>query len=1685
MSSEFKNKLSGSWPKATWRAVDPEAIKPVRALYRQGRFLDAYELATKIAPIQTWTGGDARTFAADLAGFLAGYRLSDWLDLTAWRLDPKEESARMNYAHWVYSNHGPLGAWWFLNDHPIEEGHSTEFKFRWHSLRASIALQFRDFERARKFAAEAATFAYRPELPLIAECAQLRARDRLEPALEAARAAYAINPGHAAAQRQIVEILRARNQDDACFAFLKEALERTQDSYLLSLKVRLLFEREQFAEVLEGLDLYEKWTPLIEPDGRRWLSTRRTDACYHLGRFDEAIEYAQKTGGAYYTGFADRLKEERRRVWVRLPVGFIRQDYHTCGPATLTALGNFWQLPADHGEVAESVGFDGTYDFQERRWVQENGFFVREFKVTWDATRRLIDRGIPFALVTSWPGGSHLQAVIGYDAVWQTMLIRDPGERDLGEFDWKKTEEMYAAIGPRGMAFVPEARKEMLADLDLPEAAAYDATYEISLLLDRHRRAEALAICTDVEARQPGERMTILARRLIADYDNNVPEQLACVQKLLGLFPGDERLSLTLLSCLRDLGRREDRLELLQQLVKKENCHPLFWKELAVELSDDSREQALALKYLLRTHRRMTWQTHTVSRIADLLWNKGEILAATDLYRFVACSDHKREGPSRSYFIASRRARRTDEAIAFLQQRFQEYGARSPDPIRTLFYALEQSDRLADAFAELEKALVLRPKDGELICYAAETYRRFGKKEQARKLLADAEKESPRPRWLRTSARLAEEGGELVSALESWREVAQLQPLAEDAHREVSDLLAKTEGRLAAITYLRAVYERFPFNLAIGQLLLGWLKRESPEEAIALCRVMQTNHPSDAWTARELASRLGNTPDRLEEAWHFAQLGRDLDPSSTYAFNIMGSIRRKMGRFDEAREHLRQAIRLQVDNEFAIENLISLGATQDEKRRELLFVRDELVRQVVFGDGLHAFREQAQRALPPEEALGYLKEALAARPDLWHAWSTVTQQLVHMGRRKEALALARETAERFPLVAGSWKNLGEAYGQLDHWKNAAEALEKAVELSSDWISAIVELSEAHRRNGDWARAQTILETGLRHTPTSHVLHGSLAELLHLQSRDADALVELKQALELYPAYTWGWNKLREWGDRAECVKLCRTLTEKNPGDAEGWRRLADNLNSSENLEEMLQALDRAIALEPHDTDNYDIKAWALSDNKRFEEALATCRPAVWGDFAPLTLRGRAAWIENERGNSAIAIEMMEKVVADDSGYFWGWGRLSDWYLEDGRAPDAVRAGEQMVRLRPASAVSLGYCADARLKQGNRSGALENLRRAHVLDPDYGYATWTLFDLILDDEEYDEAGRLLEDARRYSDAAKVLAAEIRLELCRGQSGPAVNRLKEFGASTSCTVETIEHIQKEFEKESSLTSFDRALEEMVTARTATGPVLDVWVRRRAARGIWEVEDTIAHYIKSDPKAGRFAANSFLNALGDRNRFTPGAAALLKQHAAFLREKPRTWGLAGFALNSAGKFKSCADWMSDWRERSGLERWMLINLSQALRNLSREAESGDVNRRVLEIEPRNLFANLYLAFDTALAGDATAAEKFLAVIVEKDLRHDMRTYWLLTRELISSQTGTTHSLAAFRTVKARLLAHWTAFKKPDWQFVRAYNLGLARLAEENFAKSDAFFYRQRAGGIGHAWWQFRKRLGRRGAE
>ncbi len=230
---------------------------------------------------------------------------------------------------------------------------------------------------------------------------------------------------------------------------------------MVGLLYALQWELKDYSAAWQSLDRYEELSPLMEKAARKWLATQRAGAAYYLGDIDAAVRYNLESGEQFAKTVAANLQDPARqeRKTVLLPVGFVRQHHMTCAPATLSALSRYWDKPADHLEVAEQICYNGTSNYNERHWAEENGWFAKEFSVTEESAAALIDAGLPFTLTTVDVGNAHLQAVIGYDARRGILIIRDPFMRYSREAVSTGFLDRYRAFGPRGMVFAPANKR--------------------------------------------------------------------------------------------------------------------------------------------------------------------------------------------------------------------------------------------------------------------------------------------------------------------------------------------------------------------------------------------------------------------------------------------------------------------------------------------------------------------------------------------------------------------------------------------------------------------------------------------------------------------------------------------------------------------------------------------------------------------------------------------------------------------------------------------------------------------------------------------------------------------------------------------------------------------------------------------------------------------------------------------------------------------------------------------------------------------------------------------------------------------------------------------------------------------------------------------------------------------------
>ncbi|HMR06933.1 MAG TPA: hypothetical protein PKA88_14210, partial [Polyangiaceae bacterium] len=916
--------------------------------------------------------------------------------------------------------------------------------------------------------------------------------------------------------------------------------------------------------------------------------------------------------------------------------------------------------------------------------------------MTWDATVDLCDRGVPFIVDTIQATSAHAQAIVGYDLRRGTLFIRDPYLPTLVEVLAVQFFEQYAAHGPRGFAVVPAEQAARLHGLELPESELYANLERIEAALEVHDRASASAAASELQKQAPGHRLAILGRRALANYDENPFEQLAAADAGLVLFPGEPTWLLQRLSALRANSSSARVAQELEAIHADDSAHPVFRELLAAELSGDARELPRAMRLLRRVARQLRDRSATLTALAECHWTLREFEHSLGLYRLAATLDTTSERAATAFFRANLSLGRAPEGIRFLERRAEQSRKRSSSPDITLFCALEQTDQSVRAFEVLQMALAARPQDGALCRFAARAEARYGNLEHAQELLQRAEPVSPRSEWLRSVAEVAACAGDGDLALQSWREVATLEPLATDAHAAVAQRLLIGHGPDAARDYLVELAARFPENVALQTLLAEHLSGSDPNHALTALEHLVALEPAHAWAHRELALTLSKLKS-FERARQHAQQALALEPSNPSGPLVLGRVAEFSGDREGARAQYQRAMQLDADSGLALSAVVGMLGGSGEVVALLEDCYDRVLRESRTGDGVFAWFSAALGHFEPIELARRAKNARIQRADLFASWC-VGADTSYGTRPAAAVAVAKEMTERFPLLPGAWLGLARASDASGQESKSVAALERAIEINPAFLPPTLDLCTVLERRADMVGALHVLDRALRHAPLDVTLLVQKASLLKRVGRRDEALATLRSAIDADPRAPAPWELLTELADAATAVKLIANVLEHRAWDTDAWLRFAQ-AKAQNDVDGALVALDRAIELEPHRVEAHDLRVMIAARTGRRSQALEACRPEHFGEDVPAELRGREAWVWAQFGEVQRAIVLMDAVLEDYPDYAWGHQQLADWAEATDDGPRELRAAEALARLHARSAIARGYLASALEKAG--------------------------------------------------------------------------------------------------------------------------------------------------------------------------------------------------------------------------------------------------------------------------------------------------------------------------------------------------------------------------------------------------
>ena len=214
----------------------------------------------------------------------------------------------------------------------------------------------------------------------------------------------------------------------------------------------------------------------------------------------------------------------------------------------------------------------------------------------------------------------------------------------------------------------------------------------------------------------------------------------------------------------------------------------------------------------------------------------------------------------------------------------------------------------------------------------------------------------------------------------------------------------------------------------------------------------------------------------------------------------------------------------------------------------------------------------------------------------------------------DAVKLALQMTERFPLHGFGWKALGAIWRQTGNSAEALHAMQKTTVLLPDDADAYYNLGNGFHDLRRLREAETSHRRGLKIKPDYPEARCSLGNCLNSLGRYAEADGWCRGALEIKPDYAEAHNNrgiaLKELGRLGESETSYRRALQINPDYIEAHNNLGVLLKCQGRLEAALACYRRILEINPDFAEIHNNLGNALTDLDRLNEAAASYRRAL-------------------------------------------------------------------------------------------------------------------------------------------------------------------------------------------------------------------------------------------------------------------------------------------------------------------------------------------------------------------------------------------------------------------------------------------------------------------------------------------
>lgn len=569
--------------------------------------------------------------------------------------------------------------------------------------------------------------------------------------------------------------------------------------------------------------------------------------------------------------------------------------------------------------------------------------------------------------------------------------------------------------------------------------------------------------------------------------------------------------------------------------------------------------------------------------------------------------------------------------------------------------------------------------------------------------------------------------GQFEAAVRALRQAADLSP--DDASLQMELGIALQEmGKLdEASAVLQRAVELSPGEASYHHYLGATeLARGRAEEAIPSLETALRLQP-DLIAARHDLAKARLRCGQVEQALTDVRQAIEVDPDTAAYHATLGECFLALGKLEQAAEELDKAVSLdpqmaeghyQTARLRVAEGRYEEALTEAERAASLDSGRREYV---LLAGWLHLNLEQA------DSAVAWLRAAAALDPLSLDVKGQLGLALEKTGDAEGAVEAYRTVAASSP-SGFVWRRLGVALVSVQRWGEAAEALERSLELEPDSAESLGYFGVALRHLGQAELAQNYLHLAtvtLQQASAEAPTVGAIREGAVASDRTlalpawAEGLWRDPESSGLEARFS-AENALShlEQGRPEEAIPILRRVTALCPQDASYWNLLGEAYRCQEQYVEARDAFAQAVSQQRQQALFQRNLADAEAHLGHFAEAVAAYRCA-------LGMEERASWrleladAMAAGGDREGALAEIERAVQMEPGNAWAQQRLGQILISVGRYEDAAAALRCALDLAPLSGnwsleSDLGRALEG---EGKLDEAYEQYRKALSLAPD--------------------------------------------------------------------------------------------------------------------------------------------------------------------------------------------------------------------------------------------------------------------------------------------------------------------------------------------------------------------------------